>query len=233
MFFFVYVFCLCMSSLSQVIMKPSKLQNKTDETTIYHFGINLLNVLIQHALIDYFVIYDPDITLTNVFFAPPLYFIMQDIYFYWMHRLMHNKYIYKYFHKVHHEIKNPNIYVSYYEHPVDHIVVWIVPYIILPHLIKINYYSYIFFLFFTTMISLEGHSGNSLHGRYWYLGYFYTKIYQKNIYIFNHATHHDMHHKLTNCNYGLWTTFMDRYCKTLNIDYDLYAKKIYEEDEED
>ena len=233
MFLIVYFFCLYISSLNQAIIKPFKIQNKPDVTNIYHFGINLLNVLIQHVLIDYFVIYDPNLTLTNVFLAPPLYFIMQDIYFYGMHRFMHNKYIYKYFHKVHHEIKNPNIYVAYYEHPIDHIVVWVVPYIILPHLININYYSYIFFLFFSTLISLEGHSGNVLHGRYWYIDYFYIKMHEKNIYICNHTTHHDMHHELTNCNYSLWTTLMDKYFNTLNNDYDLYVKKLYEEDEED
>ena len=51
----------------------------------------------------------------------------------------------------------------------------------------------------------------------------------KDIYIYNHTPHHDMHHELTNCNYGLWTTFMDRICNTLNRDYDSYAKKLYEQ----
>lgn len=229
MFLPVYLFCLCLTFLSQCIINPSKLQDKPDTTTIYHVGINTLNVFIQNALMDYFVIYDPEITLVNVFFAPILYFILQDIYFYVMHRFMHSKYVYKYFHKVHHEIKNPNIYVAYYEHPIDHIIVWTVPYIILPNLISINYYSYMFFLFFTTLISIEAHSGNSLHGRYWYIGRVYTKVNEKDIYIYNHTPHHDMHHELTNCNYGLWTTFMDRICNTLNGDYDSYAKKLYEQ----
>jgi sterol desaturase/sphingolipid hydroxylase (fatty acid hydroxylase superfamily) len=41
-----------------------------------------------------------------------------DPFFYFFHRLFHNKYLYK-FHKVHHEIKNPYGFSSFYMHEID------------------------------------------------------------------------------------------------------------------
>ena len=37
----------------------------------------------------------------------PVFLVIEDFYFYWVHRFLHWKRIYKYIHKVHHEHKAP------------------------------------------------------------------------------------------------------------------------------
>jgi sterol desaturase/sphingolipid hydroxylase (fatty acid hydroxylase superfamily) len=197
-------------------MIPSTIEKKQNMSTLYHYLLNFLNVFIQDILINYYVICDNDISIMNFFVAPFIYFILQDVYFYFIHKLLHNKYIYKYIHKTHHEITDPNIFVSYYENPLEHIFAWSMPYLILPNLISINYYAYIYFVFLSTLISLEGHSSYSLYYKYRYIGIFFEDSNPDNIYLFCDTTHHDIHHKKISCNYGLYTTLLDRLFLTLH-----------------
>lgn len=187
--------------------------------------LTLLNSLIQSFFVDYFLCNLPQqLSFTNTLVAPFLMFFFQDLYFYCLHRLMHHKNVYKYCHKTHHTYKQPNIWASYYEHPIEHIIVWTMPYILFPLMMDISVYAYWAFVCFTTLVSLEGHSGNNYKGMYWYVGYFETKAGLKHIWFYNHALHHDLHHVQTNSNFGLWTTLPDRLFKSLYIDYDEWAK---------
>ncbi|CAK8697469.1 unnamed protein product [Clavelina lepadiformis] len=57
------------------------------------------------------------------FFSEMLYFaIVQEIAFYYLHRLMHYPALYKHIHKVHHEWTAPISMAVVYVHPIEHIV---------------------------------------------------------------------------------------------------------------
>lgn len=67
---------------------------------------------------------------------PSLYSIIRDcivclfvneIGFYYSHRLLHHKALYKYFHKQHHEWTAPIAFVSIYCHPIEHILSNLLP----------------------------------------------------------------------------------------------------------
>ena len=235
MFLGIYTFALSICLFMHYMIKPDKLQNKDDFSTNYHWMINLLNVGIQDVLIRYFVLENQvtknntKITFLNTIITPYLFLLIQDLYFYIFHRMVHHELIYKYIHKMHHEIKNPNIFTSFYDNPIEQIILWILPYILYPRIVDINIYAYIFILFYTTILALEGHSGNSYNEKIWYNGYVFTnkKIPKYAIYISHHTYGHDMHHEYTNCNYALYFTHLDRYFGTLHKNFDKIANELY------
>ncbi|KAH8269921.1 hypothetical protein KR044_002598 [Drosophila immigrans] len=53
--------------------------------------------------------------------------ILEEIMFYYAHRLLHHKAIYKYVHKKHHEWTAPIAAITLYAHPVEHVVANLMP----------------------------------------------------------------------------------------------------------
>ena len=49
----------------------------------------------------------------------PTFFVIEDFYFYWIHRALHHKSVYKYVHKIHHEHTHPFGIAAEYAHPVE------------------------------------------------------------------------------------------------------------------
>ena len=196
---------------------------------IYPFTVSLANVSIQSLLIETFAVprLNTEYTILNTLVAFYMYFLFQDFYFYIAHRLMHHPAIYKYTHKLHHEYKHPNICCSYYENPIEHIIVWTTPYIILPHIIPIHQYAFWTFVFATTAFSILGHNGKNYQEYIWYAGYIWTPATLNNYHQVCHAYHHDLHHVTTQYNYALYFTYWDRVFNTLHPTYDDYCHNLF------
>ncbi|KAK4321535.1 hypothetical protein Pmani_007657 [Petrolisthes manimaculis] len=47
--------------------------------------------------------------------------VVDEVWSYYVHRILHLRYVYKYVHKIHHEWKNPISISSDYAHPLDHL----------------------------------------------------------------------------------------------------------------
>lgn len=142
---------------------------------------------------------------------------IHDTYFYWGHRFMHLKKVYPYVHQVHHHSTNPTPWATFCFHPLEGIIeAAIVPifvFIMPTHLLAIG----VFFMFMTFM-NVLGHLGFELYPK----GFTTNKWFAWN----NTSTHHNMHHSLFNCNYGLYFNFWDKLMGTNHEKYHETFEKI-------
>jgi Delta7-sterol 5-desaturase len=142
-----------------------------------------------------------------------IFMLLQETYYYWMHRWMHIPSIYKIVHKVHHESKIASPFTAFSFHPLEGLL----QAIFLPILLMIlpmYYYIIIVLLTIMTFSSVINHLD--------------IEIYPKNLHTtwtkwVIGATHHSFHHKQFKYNYGLYFTFWDKIKKTESPDFE---KKI-------
>lgn len=130
-----------------------------------------------------------------------LYLFLQDTYFYWTHRWMHS-YVFRSVHSAHHESRFPTAWTSFAFHPYEALIqALILPILVL--LIPIHLVCLGIFLLTMSLFGVTNH-----------LGY---EIYPGNLakkYSIITATHHDIHHKNFNYNYGLYFSWWDKWMGT-------------------
>ena len=137
--------------------------------------------------------------------------LLQETYYYWLHRLMHHPSVFRLVHKVHHDSNTTSPFTAFSFHPLEGMV----QAIILPlTLIVLPMHPYVILILLTLMtfssvinhLNIEIYPGN-FHkhkvGR-WMIG----------------ATHHSLHHKQFKYNFGLYFTFWDKIIHTESPVYD-------------
>jgi sterol desaturase/sphingolipid hydroxylase (fatty acid hydroxylase superfamily) len=126
--------------------------------------------------------------------------VVHDTYFYWTHRALHFRPLFRAVHVVHHRYTNPSPWAALSFHPLEGVVLFaVVPVMIV--LVPLHPMSLVAFLTCMTAVSVIGHLGYELYPsgttRHPLLGWLNT------------ATHHNMHHRHVNCNFGLYFNFWD------------------------
>ncbi|TGK00033.1 sterol desaturase family protein [Leptospira langatensis] len=126
---------------------------------------------------------------------------LHDTYFYWTHRLMHHPILFKRMHLVHHKSTNPSPWAAFSFHPYEAVVeAGIVPLVIL--FLPIHTVALVIFFFYSNFLNVLGHLSFELFPK----GFIENKFLR----LHNSTTHHNMHHKYFNCNYGLYFNIWDR-----------------------
>jgi sterol desaturase/sphingolipid hydroxylase (fatty acid hydroxylase superfamily) len=143
--------------------------------------------------------------------AYPIMFVMHDTYFYFAHRLMHNKKLFPLFHLVHHKSTNPSPWAAYAFHPLEALVeVGIV--VIFLFTIPIHKTHLMIFFLMMIVYNVYGHLGYELYPK----GFHKTRIGRW----INTSVNHNQHHQYFTGNYGLYFLFWDRMLGTIRSDYD-------------
>jgi sterol desaturase/sphingolipid hydroxylase (fatty acid hydroxylase superfamily) len=133
-------------------------------------------------------------------------FVFEDTWFYWIHRMMHHKYIYKYVHASHHVSVDSTPFTQNAFNFIEGLLLpmgSIIPIFIFPTWGP----AYFVFLMFGGTVNMLAHSGYEFYPK-WALLWKTT------------ATHHNMHHQHFDGNYGTHFTFWDKICKTEFKDYE-------------
>jgi Delta7-sterol 5-desaturase len=139
-----------------------------------------------------------------------LFLIIDDTWFYWVHRLLHHPRIFRYIHKVHHKSIDVNPFTSLSFHWAESIVLtfWIVPAsmvipMYVPALGLLQIWGF--------LENIKSHIGYEFFPSWWNksLGRFMTS-----------STHHNMHHSKFNGNYGVHFRIWDRLLGTEFNDYE-------------
>lgn len=148
-----------------------------------------------------------------------LMILVHDTYFYWSHRLLHWKPLFKTVHKTHHLSVNPSPFAAYSFHPVEALVeVGIIPLVAftIPH----HPTAITIFAIYSLLLNVTGHLGYELFPK----GFTNHSLFKWH----NTSTHHNMHHRLVKCNYGLYFNFWDRVMKTNHPHYEDSFDEIIE-----
>jgi len=133
-----------------------------------------------------------------------IYMLLQETYYYWIHRWMHLPAVFKKVHSVHHDSHIASPFTAFSFHPLEGLLQAVfLPLLLL--MIPIHYFVLIFLLVIMTFSSVINHLDIEIYPRNsfnfwskWVIG----------------ATHHSLHHTYYKYNFGLYFTFWDRMKKT-------------------
>lgn len=133
-----------------------------------------------------------------------IYMLLQETYYYWIHRWMHLPSVYRIIHKIHHDSKIASPFTAFSFHPAESMLQAVfLPILFL--VIPIHYYVIIIQLTIMTFSSVINHLDIEIYPKSsrntwskWVIG----------------ATHHSQHHQQFTYNYGLYFTFWDKIKKT-------------------
>ncbi|KAL0278419.1 UNVERIFIED_CONTAM: hypothetical protein PYX00_000246 [Menopon gallinae] len=137
------------------------------------------------------------VLLQFVFFS-----LVEEVCYFYIHRMLHSKYLYKTIHKRHHEWSSPVAITAIYCHPVEHFVANLLPVFLGPCLINAHLSTYLTWFALAVVFTLSEHSGYHLP--------FMTS-----------SEYHDFHHFSFTNNFG-FLGIMDSYYNTN----DMFKKSI-------
>ena len=131
--------------------------------------------------------------------------IIDDAYFYWMHRMLHHPRMFKKAHLIHHRSTNPTPFAALAFHPIEAFFEAFII-IILAFVLPLHGYTIMAFLLFMFIYNVYGHLGWELYSprlqRSW-LGRW-----------LNTSTAHNHHHQYFTGNYGLYFLWWDKWMGT-------------------
>lgn len=137
----------------------------------------------------------------------PLALLIQDWYFYWMHRAIHSPSLYNRIHKTHHLSTNPSAFAAFAFHPLE-AVLEIAVFVAIVVLIPMTPLALLAVSLFSLAYNVYGHLGYEIMPRF---------VAKSPLgYILNKSAYHNQHHRTYRYNYGLYTVIWDRLHGTLH-----------------
>jgi lathosterol oxidase len=137
--------------------------------------------------------------------APLIYLIAHDTWFYWTHRLMHRPRPFRVAHAVHHASRPPTAWAAMSFHPIEALTgAIVIPALVF--LVPIHAAMLGVVLLVMTVMGVTNHMGWEM----WPQRLVHSRAGNWLI----TASHHQRHHELYRCNYGLYFRFWDKLCGT-------------------
>jgi sterol desaturase/sphingolipid hydroxylase (fatty acid hydroxylase superfamily) len=109
------------------------------------------------------------------------YYVLHCIWFYFIHRLLHTRFLWRHIHYIHHSYINTNPYATFYAHPVEHLMLNLMSVLIGPYMFPSNTILLRVWLHAGTINSIISHNSSGNSGV---------------------MESHDIHHKLFRFNFG-------------------------------
>jgi lathosterol oxidase len=130
-----------------------------------------------------------------------IYLIVQDTYYYWLHRGLHHRRIFKWAHMGHHISREPSPYASFAFDPAEAaLTAWLLPALTL--VVPINLWVALTLLMLMTAAAVFNHAGREIWPTSWLQNPFGRQMIT--------ATHHNAHHAQFRQNYGLYLRLWDK-----------------------
>lgn len=208
------------------------------EFQLYVIGNTTIEVFTSILIYQYWYSYENSIKWNDddLFTFIPVSFcfeIIFDLFHYWTHRMIHEiPYLYKNIHKIHHTYQYPNVFIAYYQHPIDLVITNLFPtfisfWIMKKYIYDISYLQWTWINTYKTYIEICGHSGKDIAKKSGFPQCMWLpKLLQMELY----AKDHDRHHSRNNCNYSKRFKLWDKIFGTYGREDD--QKKTYHKKEE-
>jgi sterol desaturase/sphingolipid hydroxylase (fatty acid hydroxylase superfamily) len=136
---------------------------------------------------------------------------------------MHWRPLFKIAHKTHHLSTNPTPFAAYAFHPIEAVVeIGIIP--LISFTMPYHPVALAAFSIYAIILNVTGHLGFELFPK----GFASHRIFKWH----NTSTHHNMHHRLVKCNYGLYFNIWDRLMKTNHPEYEKSFDGVIEKREQ-
>ena len=136
-----------------------------------------------------------------LFVSGAIYLLVQDAYYYWLHRLMHVKALFRHMHAGHHRSRQPTAYASFaFDWPEAALTAWVLP--ALTFIVPIHPAVIVVLLTLMTILAVLNHSGAEVLPVWMVDGWIGGWLIS--------ASRHSLHHSHFDANYGLYFTFWDR-----------------------
>jgi sterol desaturase/sphingolipid hydroxylase (fatty acid hydroxylase superfamily) len=166
---------------------------------IVHFVVQWGMMLLFKPVVLYLglVVSNPLPSWSSVAGTVLISFVLEDAYFYVVHRLLHYGPFYKYIHKKHHDFAAPIGIAAEYAHPVESLVLGIGT-LVGPMLLTRHLFSLWVWLLVRLYQTVEAHSG-----------YDFPWSPTKLIPFWGGSIFHDFHHETFSGNYASTFTYMD------------------------
>lgn len=133
------------------------------------------------------------------------YLLVQDGFYYWVHRLMHRPSLFRLFHAGHHRSRQPSAFAAFAFDPMEAaITAWLLP--ALTFVVPIHMAMVVAVLSFMSLTAVFNHCGWEVLPRAWVRGRAGEWLIS--------ATHHSGHHLRYTTNYGLYLRLWDRWMGT-------------------
>lgn len=149
-----------------------------------------------------------DIHLYPFWYVPisiVLYLLLHDTWFYWTHRWMHKPTPFKLAHALHHASRPPTAWAAMAFHPIEALSgAVVIP--LLVFFVPIHIGGLAVVLTIMTVMGVTNHMGWEIFPRFMWKGPLGEWLIT--------ASHHQRHHQMYNCNYGLYFRHWDRLCHT-------------------
>jgi len=110
--------------------------------------------------------------------------LVEEVLFYYFHRLLHTRFLYQYVHKKHHEWISPSPYSTLYAHPFEHFLSNILPVLLSPLITGLHWDWIVWWVRLANINGILAHCGLKLP--------------------FSVNERHDLHHRLRAFNYGVF-----------------------------
>ncbi len=134
-----------------------------------------------------------------------IYLAAHDTWFYWSHRLMHRPWWFARVHAVHHASRPPTAWAAMAFHPWESLSgAWLFPALVF--VVPIHWGALLIVLTIASFFGVTNHMGWEIFPRP-FVGGAPGRVLIT-------ASHHHLHHRHYNCNYGLYFRAWDRLCGT-------------------
>jgi plant 4alpha-monomethylsterol monooxygenase len=150
--------------------------------------------------------------IVEIIWQLPVFLVIDDVIYYWIHRALHTRWLYRHIHSVHHRVSAPWAIAGGYFHPVEYLLIMLSS-MAGAFILGAHIWTLWIWLVIRQWAAAYGHSGYEL-----------PSAPSRWIPLFPSPTYHDYHHSHFVGNYANYLSVLDRLFGTFGASYQRHVE---------